>query len=71
MNDLIYTPDKHSNTWEVCPLCKGNGSIKDTNVNYNSTSSTYINEVVCSVCNGKKIISTLTGMPPNIPNKIS
>mgnify|MGYP003590767472 FL=1 len=42
--------------WQKCPLCNGTG--KDVVTKINETSS------VCSVCNGKKIISTLNGNPP-------
>ena len=42
--------------WQKCPVCNGTG--KDVVTKINETSS------VCSVCNGKKIISTLNGNPP-------
>jgi hypothetical protein len=43
--------------WQACPVCKGEGRVK---------SKLHVNmpEVQCSVCKGRKIISTLTGHPP-------
>ena len=46
------------NMWQVCPLCKGSGSVL-SNLSSSSSGAT------CTVCNGKRIISTLTGLPPN------
>jgi hypothetical protein len=45
--------------WQSCPVCKGEGRVR---------SDLYINmpEVQCSVCKGRKIISTLTGHPPAV-----
>jgi DnaJ-class molecular chaperone len=42
--------------WQKCPVCNGTGKVSDTLSN--STSAT------CTVCQGKKIISELTGLPP-------
>jgi DnaJ-class molecular chaperone len=36
--------------WQACPICKGNGLT--------------LRDETCTVCNGKKIISELTGLPP-------
>lgn len=45
--------------WQKCPVCNGSGKT------YNTTlSSTYS---ICTTCNGTKIISEITGLPPNIP----
>ncbi len=41
--------------WQKCPICNGSG------LNYQETS---IKNCPCSVCNGSKIISELTGKPP-------
>jgi RecJ-like exonuclease len=38
--------------WQQCPQCKGSGT-------------TFYLQKVCDVCNGAKIISQLTGLPPN------
>ena len=43
--------------WQKCPICDGTGRTQNTN----STSS----YSVCSTCNGSKLISRLTGLPPN------
>lgn len=42
--------------WQLCPKCNGNGSMS-------SWMSTNVWET-CDVCDGKKIISVLTGQPP-------
>lgn len=42
--------------WQQCPNCKGTG------VDNNTLEFNKIN--VCSICEGKKIISELTGLPP-------
>lgn len=46
-------------TFQKCPLCEGTGV--DPNVLVSNISSP-----PCPVCNGKRIISTLTGLPPKI-----
>jgi hypothetical protein len=45
---------KYYSIWQSCPHCGGSGFDRDGS--YASA--------VCIVCNGKKIISTLTGLPP-------
>jgi hypothetical protein len=42
--------------WQKCPICEGSG----INPEIIGTSLT----TICSVCNGKKIISTVNGLPP-------
>lgn len=42
--------------WQKCPICDGTGKT------YNLSSLSF---KICSVCNGAKIISELTGLPPN------
>lgn len=44
-------------SWQKCPICNGSGKI------YNTLSSSSYD--TCSTCNGKKIISELTGLPPS------
>ena len=44
-------------SWQYCPVCQGSGLVFPTIV-LNSTLEKY------SVCNGNKIINTLTGEPP-------
>lgn len=43
--------------WQKCPVCNGTG--KDPNPGTFNTAAP-----VCTVCNGEKIISQLTGKPP-------
>lgn len=43
-------------SWQLCPLCGGSGI--DRSVVLSSAIP------VCGVCQGKKIISELTGLPP-------
>jgi hypothetical protein len=43
-------------TWQRCPICEGRG-----------TTGEYISAegcVPCPVCKGKRIINTITGLPP-------
>lgn len=42
--------------WQKCPVCNGSGA---THSPLSTSSST-----LCSVCEGKKIISELNGLPP-------
>jgi RecJ-like exonuclease len=42
--------------WQKCPVCGGTGKVPN---NLSSIHDT------CDVCHGKKIISQLTGLPPN------
>ena len=49
--------------WQKCPICNGTGKIHNT--------SLLASFDVCSTCNGTKIISELTGLPPQYAqNKI-
>lgn len=44
------------NEWQLCPKCNGSGETKVTN---------YADTLFkCDLCNGKKIISKVTGEPP-------
>jgi DnaJ-class molecular chaperone len=42
--------------WQKCPICNGTGKVSEPLSNNTSTT--------CTVCQGKKIISELTGLPP-------
>lgn len=42
--------------WQTCPICSGVGTQLPKYTNYTAEK--------CDVCNGKKIISELTGLPP-------
>ena len=48
--------------YQKCPICNGSG---DTNSNYSLNTSTS-----CKTCNGKGIISEITGLPPNILSEV-
>ena len=43
--------------WEKCTICKGTGLDPNCFIINNNTPK-------CPVCNGKRIINTLTGNPP-------
>ncbi len=45
-------------SWETCPVCQGLGTVPPP------PGLTNVSMEQCSVCYGKKIISTLTGLPP-------
>ncbi len=51
--------------WEVCPLCKGQG-YEDVVISHEEISQQAMK--FCTVCNGRKIINTLTGVPPLVDN---
>jgi|GEM_PF-4393854 hypothetical protein len=42
--------------WELCPKCNGEGTITFLGIGYLNCK--------CDVCNGQKIINSLTGKPP-------
>ena len=46
--------------WQQCPICNGTGKIHEP-----LSTATHS---VCTVCQGKKIISSLTGNPPPFPS---
>lgn len=57
INEIINKmgPDK-LNEWQLCPKCKGNGEV---------FASRFANALImCNLCNGKKIISKVNGLPP-------
>lgn len=47
-------------SYQKCPICNGTGRDITTDYNFNQTPEK------CETCNGKKIINTLTGKPPEI-----
>ena len=44
--------------WQKCPICDGEGRVTSNGV------SSSVHQM-CPVCKGAKIISELTGLPPN------
>ena len=47
--------------WQKCPICLGTG-IDNSIIIFNKV-------IKCVTCDGKKIINTITGSPPNISEK--
>lgn len=43
--------------WQLCPKCGGEGTIPPGMATINSSA-------ICDVCHGQKIISRVTGQPP-------
>lgn len=54
-NTVLYSTTPQTG-WQSCPHCNGTGISQN--------SGTYNTLPTCTVCNGKKIISTITGQPP-------
>lgn len=54
--DYSLNPNLFNNIWQQCPVCNGDGT------DHHSILSSSI--PICKVCNGKRIISTFTGKPP-------
>lgn len=54
---LGYVPST-SQVWQVCPKCEGAG------IAMNYSNAVPMTTDTCDVCNGKKIISIHTGLPP-------
>ena len=62
---LVYT--NSTNVWQTCPICGGNGHVPGGFYNSVGGSSVTANvSEVCRTCNGKGIISSLTGTPPTL-----
>ena len=53
--------------WQKCPICEGKGFIEDTN--YNSGKCTLTS--TCPTCEGHRIISKISGLPPESNNNKS
>jgi len=56
-----------SGIWELCPKCNGQGIVsRPPYISGDQQIWTTINsQFICDVCNGSKIISSLTGLPTN------
>lgn len=52
--------------WQKCPICAGSG-VEHYDQDYTSTAIKF--PTTCSVCKGKKIISEITGLPPEWPSE--
>jgi len=51
------------NVWQLCPKCNGTGEVVETY--YDSEKTTFnIHYIKCLICEGKMIISSITGKPP-------
>jgi hypothetical protein len=55
--------------WQKCPVCEGTGVdlVKKWEDNVNrlgSTNETNVAAPVCTVCKGEKMVSRITGRPP-------
>ena len=48
--------------WQKCHVCLGTG-VDNNIIIFNK-------EIKCTACDGKKIINTITGNPPNINEKV-
>jgi len=54
------------NHWQLCPKCAGQGRIwTPPDWPYNETYTTGGQSFECDVCKGKKVISSITGLPPS------
>jgi hypothetical protein len=51
------------NTWELCPKCKGEKKVWKNFGNL-TTMDDFMDTVDCDICDGKGIISSITGLPP-------
>lgn len=65
---LIINPDSKVeyqiiNEWQLCPKCNGSGLVLNLGWPYSDTLISTA-PVICDVCNGKKIISKVNGLPP-------
>lgn len=55
---MLPRVERANNAWQRCPICDGAGRVTPTG---NVVTALF---ELCTVCRGKKIISTLTGLPP-------
>ena len=53
-------------SYQKCPVCEGLGSFLDLT----QPITNFSNPVECPTCQGTRIISTLTGLPPVKKRKI-
>jgi DnaJ-class molecular chaperone len=54
-----------TNQWQVCPKCNGQGKVWfPPDMALHTTFISSGDPYKCDVCKGRKIISTITGLPP-------
>lgn len=56
LKKVEYISTTPTQNWQRCPICEGTGIYQGQ--------GTFSEIPVCPTCNGKRIISTLTGLPP-------
>ena len=56
--------DNETNVWQKCPKCSGSGKVFPTHIEALNSQILLTHPIVCNVCNGKCIISMITGKPP-------
>lgn len=67
--ELKYTNVPSGFGWQICPKCHGQGCVWfPTDTPYSPTFLSDGKPFECDVCKGKKIIDTLTGLPPHEVN---
>jgi DnaJ-class molecular chaperone len=55
-----------SGGWQTCPKCQGQGKVWfPPNMPWSPTFAGDGNPYDCDVCAGKKVISTISGLPPS------
>jgi hypothetical protein len=55
-----------NNLWQICPKCYGQGKVWfPPDMPFNETYSSNGEPFDCDVCKGKKVISTISGLPPS------
>lgn len=61
-HSTIFVTHEPNGFWQLCPKCNGDGNL----LRYNTPNIMGTNaNPICDLCNGKKIISIITGLPPN------
>ena len=58
---IIESKKIHSKGWQLCPKCDGIGIL---NRHYYEGMEYRIEQDICDICEGKKIIDIETGLPP-------
>jgi hypothetical protein len=53
----------NSDVWQKCPVCAGTGKVYEDFPFPTNTGSTSFGRI-CPACQGKRMVSKLTGLPP-------